>query len=175
MATKKTERAVTFEHKDGVLSFNVAGCGVLHLTLSNVSEEARAQAVVFGFARKVTNAAALDAGASNQDKYDAMQDVVTHLNGGGAWNMGRVAGGGGGAEGLVILALMRVYGDTTEKAEATITRTMTKKGLDRKAALKLWAGTDKIAAAIADIKAERAAKAAASANVDADDLMSELA
>ena len=174
MATKKENRTTTFEHDAGVLTFNVAGIGALKLTIANVSAEARDNAIIFGFARKVTNAAALDKGASAQDKYDAMSNVVAHLNSGGTWNSGRIAGSGGGAEGLVIIALMRVYGDTAEKAEATITRTMAKKGLDRKAALKLWSGTDKIAAAIVDIKAERAAKAAESANVDADELMDEL-
>ena len=174
MATKKENRTVTFEHEGGVLSFNVAGIGKLVLTIANTSTEARDQAVIFGFARKVTNAAALDKGATAQDKYDAMSAVVSHLNGGGAWNMGTRGEGVGGVDGLVILALMRVYGDTKEKAEATITRTMEKKGLDRKAALKLWSGTDKIAAAIVDIKAERAAAKAASANVDADDLLAEI-
>jgi hypothetical protein len=175
MATKKVERAVTFEHADGVLVFKVATVGELRLVIGNTSEQAKVQAVVFGFARKVTNAAALDAGSTNQEKYDAMADVVAHLNGGGDWNQGRAKGeGAGGESGLVVLALQRVYGDTPAKAEATIEKTMAKKGIDRKAALKLWAGTDKIAAAIAEIKAERASAKAKAANVDADELLEEL-
>ena len=174
MATKKVERAITFEHANGVLKFKSANGDTFSLALANLSPDARAQAVVFGVARKVTNATALDAGASVADKWEALVEVAERLHGGGDWNGAARAGSGGGDAGLVVLALARVYGDTAEKAEATIARTMEKKGLDRKAALKLWAGTDKVAAEIATIKAERAAKAAAGASVDADSLLAEM-
>lgn len=177
MATKKAERAITFESNEAgtVLTFRSANGDSFALALDRLSDGARAAAVAFGVARKVTNAAALDAGASVEEKWTAVKEVAQRLASGGDWNAAsRVAGGGSGASGLVVLALARVYGTDLAAAEATIARTMEKKGIDRKAALVLWAGTDKVAAAMAAIRAERAAAKASKAGVDSDSLLGEL-
>lgn len=178
MATKKAERAITFECDAAmrILTFRAATGESFAIDLEALSDDARRNAVAFGVARKVTNAAALDAGATVGEKWAAVKEVATRLGAGGDWNAaGRASGGtGGGASGLVILALARVYGTDVAKAEDTIARTMAKKGIDRKAAIKLWGGTDKIAAMVATIQAERAAAKAAGASVDADELAAEL-
>lgn len=175
MATAKKNRAITFEAQGSILMFMSGNGDKFALDLAGLSAEAREQAIVFGVARKVVNAAALDAGATVAEKWAGVLEVATRLASGGTWNGTATVRGAGGEGGLVVEALMRVYGDTREKAEATVARTMEKKGLDRKAALKLWASTDKVGAAIAEIKAELAKKAAAGASVDADSLLDELA
>jgi len=174
MATAKVNRAITFEHINGVLTFASGNGDKFSLVLDNLSTASREQAILFGVARKCTNATALDAGASVADKWTALVDVAERLHSGGSWNGTAREKGVGGDGGLVIEALMRAYKDTREKAELAVTKLMAKKGIDRKACLKLWASTEKVGGEIAAIKAERAAKIAASANLDADELMDSL-
>jgi hypothetical protein len=174
MATTKVNRAITFTHAAGIVTFTSGNGDTFALQLADLSTEARDMAIVFGVARKVVNAAALDAGATVADKWAEVREVADRLGSGGAWNgVGREKGTGG-AEGLVVMALARVYETDGAKAEATIVRTMAKKGLDRKSALKLWASTEKVATAIAAIKAERAAKVAKASTLDADDLLADI-
>lgn len=172
---QKRERVITTELRNGALWVAVAGVGHLVLHPDDISAEVRERAMWHGLAARVVDAGALGKGATAEEKFEAMKRIVEHYKTGTPeWGV-RVAGeGGGGDVGLVVAALARVYGDTHEQAEATIARTMVKKGLDRKGALALWAGTDKVAAEIAAIKAERAAKKAAGAKVDADDLRTEM-
>ena len=177
MSNEKRVRVITTEVKGTTITFKVAGAGECVLDMNKMDTTLVDRAAIHGMTQRIADAAALGAGATPEEKLAEMAQLVEHYNSGTAeWNIGRAAGGGGGgADALVILALMRVYGDTAERAEATITKTMEKKGLDRKKALALWAGTDKIGKAVADIKAERAAKHAASATLDADDLLADLA
>jgi hypothetical protein len=171
---------VTFHMADGLAPI------VLHM--DRLSPEVLRRAACVGMAQvRIIDAAAVP--ATDADglivpraerlalKRERMSALVAHYETGTTeWNRRRAAGegrGDGGA-GLTILALMRVYGNTAEQAEGTITRTMEKKGLDRKGALKLWASTDKVAAAIAEIKAERARAGASAASVDADALALEM-
>ena len=173
MATAKVNRAITFETNDNIITFKSGNGDSFSFDTLDLSFEARHQAVLFGVARKVVNAAALDAGSTVAEKWAEVLVVAERLASGGTWNgAGREKGTSEG--GLVIEALMRAYGDTREKAELAVTKLMAKKGIDRKACLKLWASTEKVGREIAVIKAERAAKIAASANLDADELMDSL-
>jgi len=181
---------------DGMtVTFHVAdGLDPIVLHMDRLSPEILRRAACVGMAQvRIIDAAAVP--ATDADglivpraerlalKRERMSALVAHYETGTTkWNRRRAratgagagAGAGDGGAGLTILALMRVYGNTAEQAEATITRTMEKKGLDRKGALKLWASTDKVAAAIAEIKAERARAGASAANVDADALALEM-
>jgi len=173
MATAKVNRAITFAAVGNILTFTSGNGDKFALDLSGLSAEARDQAIIFGVARKVVNAAALDAGSTVAEKWAEVLEVAERLASGGTWNgAGREKGTSEG--GLVIEALMRAYDDTRERAELAVTKLMAKKGIDRKACLKLWASTEKVGGEIAAIKAERAAKIAASANLDADELMESL-
>lgn len=186
---KDNQQVAPVVSEDGrTVTFHIADGGeplVLHM--DRLSPEVLARAACVGMAQvRIIDAAAV--GAQGPDgailsraermalKRERMTALVEHYETGTTeWNRKRVAGTGARDEGgLVIQALVRVYGDTLERAEATITRTMEKKGLDRKAALKLWAGTDKVAAAMAEIKAERARRAAEGAGAGADELLAEL-
>jgi len=174
MATAKVNRAITFAAVGNILTFTSGNGDKFALDLSGLSAEARDQAIVFGVARKVVNAAALDAGSTVAKKWAGLLEVAERLASGGTWNGAAREKGVGGDGGLVIEALMRAYDDTRERAELAVTKLMAKKGIDRKACLKLWASTEKVGGEIAAIKAERAAKIAASANLDADELMDSL-
>lgn len=183
MQTKpKSNSVITSSVAGQLIVFNVKGVGAIEFDTAKVHADVFTRAAMHGFIQRVSDAAAIsrnpDTGlpASPKDKYEAMKAIVDHyMTGTEEWSRRR-AGGGEGRDsgGLVVQALARVYGNTVAEAEATIARTMEKKGLDRKAALKLWAGTDKVTAAVAEIKAERAAAAAKTASVDADDLLNEL-
>jgi hypothetical protein len=172
MATAKVNRAITFEATGSIITFKSGNGDTFALDMSGMSREARDMAVTFGVARKVVNAAALDAGSTVAEKWAEVLVVAERLASGGSWN-GAAREKGASEGGLVIEALMRAYNDTREKAELAVTKLMAKKGIDRKACLKLWASTEKVGGEIAAIKAERAAKIAASANLDADELMRE--
>ena len=176
MATAKVNRAITFEHSAdmGSITFKSGNGDSFTLKVGNLSVEAASNALVFGVARKVVNAAALDAGSTVAEKWAGVLEVAERLASGGTWNGVAREKGVGGDGGLVIEALMRAYDDTRERAELAVTKLMVKKGIDRKACLKLWASTEKVGGEIAAIKAERAAKIAASANLDADELMDSL-
>lgn len=153
-----------------LIHFDVSGAGRVTLDLDAVSAENQDYAVFHGFKQRIVDSAALERGAGPEAKLAEMARLVEHYNSGSSeWNVTRV---GGGQEALVVLALKRVYGDRS--GEPDVERLMLKRGIDRKAAMKVWAGTDKVAAAIAAIQAERAAQKASSAAVDADDLLAEL-
>lgn len=160
--------------QDGrLIHFDVAGAGRVTLDLAAVSTENQDYAVFHGFKQRIVDSAALERGAGPEAKLAEMARLVEHYNSGSSeWNVTRTGGGGGGQEALVVLALKRVYGDRS--GEPDVERLMAKRGIDRKAALKVWAGTDKVAAAMAAIQAERAAQKASAAAVDADDLLAEL-
>ena len=104
-------------------------------------------------------------------KRNAIVELVAHYNSGAAeWTKPRAAGGGVGREaGLTIAGIARAFGCDAGRAEEIIAGTMSKRGLDRKAALALWRGTEKVATALAAIRAERATVAG-----DADALLAEL-
>lgn len=170
MATKKIERTITTtiaEDHSGV-TFEVAGQGKVEVLLANMATEARVYASLFGLQRKVVNAAALDAGATPAEKFAAIKAMAESLNGGGEWNRGRE--GGSSRIDLVILGIMRHYGNTQEQADATVDKYAAKKGITRKESLKMWGSTEQVAKAIVEIKAERAATLAAKAGLDAADL-----
>lgn len=97
-----------------------------------------------------------------------MKAMVEHyMSGAPEWNRPRTAGGGGGRDttGIVLQAMARVWPD--RDAEAMVGQLAEKRGIDRKAALKMFADTREVTAAMAAIRAERA-------TVDADELLGEL-
>lgn len=178
MSKKETKRAnsiISVQRMDGKLHFTVHGIGVLTLDPEKVSQENRSRAMFHGFEQRVRDAGALsvdrDTGksATPQEKFDAMSKVAEHLNSGAAeWTMKPAASPGVDA-GLVLLAIMRVYGKTLEAAETVIAASMAKRGLDRTGALKLWAASDKVAAMMLVIKTERL-----TSTIDSDDLLDEM-
>ena len=85
---------------NGVLTFNVLGCGQFQVNVAaiagaayhDLTDTGRA-GILHGFKQKVADKAALsrnpDTGrsATPRDKFEAMRELAQHLNDGGAWSM----------------------------------------------------------------------------------------
>lgn len=177
MATEKQITApkdISFEVNGDVVRFKSGLGHTFSLCLTNLSPEAKEKAVVFGVVRKVINAAALDKGSSVTDKWTAVEAVASRLNLGGGWDAPKGERATRDESGLVLVAMARVYSCTVEKSRADVEKYATKKGLDYKASLKMWGNSSKVATAMAEIKAERAAALAQQASLDSDSMMNEL-
>ena len=172
---KRANSIITVTRWDNKLKFAFTGVGDFTFDPDKVSAENRARAMVHGFEQRVRDAAALsvdrDTGksATAQAKFDAAKRIADHLMSGATeWNLKPAATGGLDA-GLVIMAIMRVFRKSLDEAETVIATTMSKKGIERTAALKLWANSKQVAAAMLEIKTERLAT-----TEDADDLLDEI-
>lgn len=172
---KRANSIITVTRWDNKLKFAFTGVGDFTFDPDKVSAENRARAMVHGFEQRVRDAAALsvdrDTGksATAQAKFDAAKRIADHLMSGATeWNLKPAATGGLDA-GLVIMAIMRVFRKSLDEAETVIATTMSKKGIERAAALKLWANSKQVAAAMLEIKTERL-----NTTEDADDLLDEI-
>lgn len=172
---KRVNSIITVTRWDNKLKFAFTGVGDFTFDPDKVSAENRARAMVHGFEQRVRDAAALsvdrDTGksATPTAKFEAAKRIADHLMSGATeWNLKPAATGGLDA-GLVIMAIMRVFRKTLNEAETVVTTTMSKKGIERTAALKLWANSKQVAAAMLEIKTERL-----STTEDADDLLDEI-
>ena len=190
---KRVNSIITVSRFDNKLTFAFAGVGQFTFDPDKVSTENRARAMIHGFEQRIRDAAALsvdrDTGksASAEAKFDAAKRIVDHLMSGATdWNLKPAAPQGVDA-GLTILAMIRAFTKTIDgvrmilgkewhadldpvaEVESTIAATMAKRGIDRTAALKLWAASKQVAQAILDIKRERL-----NGQEDSDDLLAEM-
>ena len=63
---------------DGILTIDVTGKPVIRIDPADYPDALRDYAALHGFKQKYTDAAALGAGASDAEKYDAIMAVITH-------------------------------------------------------------------------------------------------
>lgn len=90
----------------------------LAISVAELSESIREQAMMHGLKQKIGDAAAIsrnpDTGrsATTDDKFDAMSEVLNRLLS-GEWNKTRAGGDGSGSGGLLFKALCRVKADKT--------------------------------------------------------------
>lgn len=163
----------TIDEVTNRLTFEVRGAGTLTLNLATVSQANRDYAALHGFKQRIADAAAIPrdedgVAASPLEKYEAMAALIEHYESGAeGWTRARAAGAGGGRDtsGLTLRAMARVWPE--RDPEELVAGIMAKRGIDRKAALGVFAKSDKVLAAIAEIKA-------AASSVDADDLLDEI-
>ncbi len=168
------QSTVTTSFDESAIHFAVVGCPTLTLELAACSQEILDRARVHGFMARVVDAAALSKGATPQEKWEAMKAIVDHYNGGATeWRL-TATGERGGRTSDTLAAMQTVYGCDGEHAKRMVANLMAKRGVDEKAALGIIGSADKIAAEIARIIAERAARKAEGANVDADELLGEM-
>lgn len=172
---KRVNSIITVSRFDNKLTFAFAGVGQFVFDPDRVSAENRARAMMHGFEQRIRDAAALSVdretgrSATAQAKHDAALRIAEHLMSGSTdWAI-RVAASAGPDAGLTLQAMMRALGKSLDDVEAVIAATMTKREIDRAAALKLWANSKQVAQAILDIKRERA-----DAGADAEDLLGEI-
>ena len=172
---KRVNSIITVSRFDNKLTFAFAGVGQFVFDPDKVSAENRARAMMHGFEQRIRDAAALSVdretgkSATAQAKHDAALRIAEHLMSGSTEWAIRVAVSAGPDAGLTLQAMMRALGKSLDDVEAVIAATMTKREIDRAAALKLWANSKQVAQAILDIKRERA-----DAGADAEDLLGEI-
>lgn len=165
---KSTAVAVRLIEANGRITgmqLDFAGGQRLMITDAQIPESVRAYAVWHGLKQKLVDAAALSRdpetgrSATPDDKYQAVKTVYDRLLR-GEWNATAGGGGGTSAGGLLYRALIRLY---PGRDAAAIREYLA--GLDAKqqAALR---GNPKIAAVIADIRAEDDARKGADVGDD---------
>ncbi len=180
MASKvKSNSVVTYRvGEDGNMVFTVLGAGPIvddkatsadiTLDLSKIHAKNRRRAEYHGWGQRIVDAAALakdtDTGkpATPGEKLARMAKVVEHYHAGGEeWNMRATGAPRGPDAGLIITAMCRALtnGDI-DKANGLVDKLAASRKVGRDEALREWASTDKVLAAIAAIKAERAPKGA---------------
>lgn len=170
----KSNSTITHRRVDGKIEFTVLGAGVFTFDPDKVSAENRARAMIHGFLQRISDRAAISRNPENgqpatpQDKFERMKAMAEHYESGTTeWGL-RAPATPGVDSGLTIRAMIRAgLGADVEAIETILGATQTKRGIDRTAALRLWAGTDKVIKAIADLKAESAPKGA-------DDLLADI-
>lgn len=115
--TKRTP-AVTAEINGTRLIFTGDNGRELTVSIEQLADDIRVQAMMHGLKQKIGDAAAISRNpetgrsATTEDKFDAMAEVLNRLLS-GAWNKTREGGDGGGAGGLLFKALCIVRKDKT--------------------------------------------------------------
>lgn len=182
MQTKaKSNSVVTHSMQDGNIVFDVLGAGKLVFDPNKVSAENRARAMIHGFVQRISDGAArlrnteTGQSASPSEKLAMMQRIADHyMSGAAEWNLRAAASPKGPDAGLVIMAMTRALAGvpTVEAAEAVFAKQIAMgKFATRDEAIATWAKSRQVADTIKVILAERAA---AAANLDAEDMLAEL-
>ena len=176
MQTKPKSNSTVTHHlrDDGCIVFTVLGAGEVILDPAKVNEPKTKRAALHGFIQRVSDGAAMSRNAetgkpaSPHDKLASMQRLVHHLHSDGTdWNLRAATSERGVDAGLIVMAIMRAgFAATVDEANARVEAVAVKRGIERAAALRVWADTEQIIKAIAEIKAERS-------KVDANDLIDE--
>lgn len=176
----KSNSVTTVTYLDGKLVFGFQGQPSFTFDPDKVSAANRARAMMHGFEQRIRDGGALGrdketgASATPEEKREAMLRIAEHLmSGSDEWAL-KVAAPKKDDPGLLLGAIARATGKDAAGVEALLEATMAKRGVDRNGALKVWQDTKQVAAAKAEILAERAAAKAAQAGGDADDLLAEM-
>ncbi len=179
MAKANAVTSVTW-HEDGTATVEAVGAGKFVFDPKRCHEALHEKAKREGWTKRIVNAAAIERdpatgrSATPQEKFEAMQKVGEHLmSGTDQWEMraGRAADDGG----TVLLAMVRLFGLSVDQANVKVTALAEKRGIDRAAAIALFASAEDVAQEVQRIKAERAMQRAKAAGVgSAADLLSEL-
>lgn len=115
--TKRTP-AITAEIDGTRLTFRGDNGRELSVSIEQLDDAIRTQALMHGLKQKIGDAAAISRNpetgrsATTDDKFDAMAEVLNRLLSGN-WNKPRESGDGTGAGGLLFKALCRVKADKT--------------------------------------------------------------
>ena len=156
MTTNDAKRtpAVTAEIDGTRLVFTGDNGRELAVSVEQLTEDIRVQAMMHGLKQKIGDAAAISRNpetgrsATTDDKFDAMAEVLNRLLS-GSWNKTR-EGGEGGTGGLLFKALCKIKSDKTPAEVRAYLEARTK---EEQAALRK---VPAIAAAIEEIKAASA-------------------
>lgn len=160
-----SNKAIETSIQDAVITITTRE-GVISIDASKLTPEIQQAAMMHGLKQKIVDAAAigrnLETGksATIKDKYEAMKEVADRLVNEAQWNKTR-EGGAGGADGLLVRALVELY---PAKSIEELREFVNGKDKKEQAALR---ANPKVAAIIDRIRAE-------STNIDTDALLGEL-
>lgn len=149
---------------DGTLTFTVIGAGSFNFDPFKCYEGIQHRAALHGFIQRISDGGALgrdpDTGlpASPEAKMARMKRIAEHMESGTQeWNL-RVAEGEGAVAGLTIMAMVESgLAANVDAADDLVAKTCVTKDIERKAALALWAKTDRVSAAMTIIRDRREA------------------
>ena len=171
MATEKTNRVISVELNHSIKEMEILVRGVdkpLRFHLERTSEQVRLYAMMLGFKNRIVDTAAksfdttTNKPASPQEKYDAMQAIIAHLESGTEQWATRQAPRSSNEDALLVVALMEVLGKSDSAKVA--------------AAVKSWDAAKRAAVRNReDVKAVIDRMIAESAaDVDTDEMLAEL-
>lgn len=176
MARANAVVTTTWDDRTRTFTFGVAEAGTFEFRPDDVAEAVADRARLHGFVQRISDGAAMSRNtetglpATPAEKFARMKAIADHLQTSETWAMAKGVGGGRKADdgGLVVMAMVRagLVADVNA-ANAAIADLAIKRGIDRKEAVKLFAGTPEVQVAIGQIKGERA-------KTDAAGLMAEL-
>ena len=159
-----------------IITFHVVGCEPLVFDVKKVSDAVGERAMLHGFIQRVSDAAALSRNpetglpATPEDKREAMARLVEwYESGTEEWARRREAGAGPDT-GITLQAIMDVFKTDAAGARGMIASLAERRGITPNEARAVFAGSREVAARIAQLKADRAAKS----GVDAQGLLDEL-
>lgn len=177
MATERKNGVMTQRWLDGRLETVVHGTSGGDVSIvfdpARASATNRARAMAFGWQQRLADAGAIETTDAYGNEVPAAQRADQRANrltalrdhyetGTEEWRLVSRAATGAPDAGLTILAMIRAgLASDANGANGMVAGIAAKRGIDRSAALRLWAGSDRVAAAIAEIKAERAPVSAA--------------
>lgn len=158
---------------DGTITFKVLGAGECVFRPDDTTEVIQRKLMFYGAIQKLSDKAAQSRDtktglpatpAQKLEKMNAIRDALVA----GEWSLRRTATGPRFDVGAVVTAMARALtnGDV-DKVNRILDNTITKRGVDRVGAAKIWASSDKVAA-------ELARMAAAAAPSGSDDLLDEM-
>jgi P pilus assembly chaperone PapD len=175
----KKNSIISVSNDNGELTFTVANAGEFVVSLSALSEDVRARAMVHGIVQKISDAAAIakadlpvDPTDAAKTKLEAMQSVATRLLE-GDWSK-RAGEGAGPVAGIIFRAFAEWATAKATAAKKTITEAELRAVYDAKdrAGQLALRNVPEIAAIIERMKSERGATAAKA--VDSAALLGEL-
>ena len=152
---------------DRSVTFNVKDAGAFTFHIGQVSAVCADRATLHGFIQRISDGAAMSRDqttglpATPEATFARMKSIAEHyMSGTDDWGMKAAAGvrkAKGFDVGAVVMALVRAgLANDVDGANALIDGIATKRGVDRTAAAKVWAGAKEVAQAIADAVAEKA-------------------
>lgn len=178
-AKRRANSVATFTDMDGIMTWDYGPAyGKVIVDSAKGSAAARAWIYRYGLKQWHQDGAAVMAGENGkvdpQAKFDGMWErAELFMSGADALTMRRGKSEDVTSGILLLEGMARGLGRDAKGVEALLEATMDRKGMDRKAALEMWAKTDKVITGVSAVKAERAAKRVTTAP-KAEDLEAEM-
>ena len=105
---------------NGVLTITVQGFDPIRVDPTDYPNELVEFAALHGLKQRYVDAAALGAGSTPGEKHAAIMALVTHHRDTGEWARVAGAGSGAGGDGLLVRAVMEVFGLDRDTARAQV-------------------------------------------------------